>query len=276
MKSSLSPNSATLSEFQKIATEAAQVGGTILQDYAQSGFTIEHKDLVNLVTDADRESEAAIVNVLHRAYPSHQILAEEEGLHAASSSPFKWIIDPLDGTTNFAHGFPMYTVSIGLEYQGDCIVGVVWDPTKQELYAGAKGEGATLNGQPIQVSKVSKLHQALLVTGFGYDIRETADNNLDEFCRFSLGAQGVRRTGTASLDMCYVACGRFDGFWELKLNPWDTAAGLVIIQEAGGRVTNYKNEPFSIYGKKIVASNGLIHQEIVKVLEECRGNENLS
>ncbi len=174
----------------------------------------------------------------------------------------------MDGTTNFAHGFPMYAVSIGLEYEGRCIVGVVWDPTRQELYVSAKGEGATLNGQPIQVSKVSKLNHALLVTEFGYDIRETADNNLDEFCRFSLLAQGVRRTGTAALDMCYVACGRFDGFWELKLNPWDTAAGLVMIQEAGGRVTNYQNEPFSVYGKKIVASNGFIHEKILEVLKE--------
>lgn len=261
------PGSGKLQELEKVALEAAQVGAEILQKYAKAGFQIEHKTPLNLVTDADLDSERAIVEVIRTTYPTHQILAEEEGSHSSQNSLYKWIIDPLDGTTNFAHGFPAYNVSIGLEYEGKCILGVVIDPTRDEVFVAGGGSGATLNRKPIHVSAVPKLDQALLVTGFGYDIRENPENNLDEFCRFTLCAQGVRRTGSAALDMCYVACGRFDGFWELKLNPWDVAAGLVVVQEAGGKVTTYQDEPFSIYGRKMVASNGFIHGEILEVLQ---------
>ncbi|MEC4671099.1 MAG: inositol monophosphatase family protein [Nitrospirota bacterium] len=261
------PGSGKLQELEKVALEAVQVGAEILQKYAKAGFRIKHKNPLNLVTDADLDSERAIVEVIRTTYPTHQILAEEEGSHSSQNSLYKWIIDPLDGTTNFAHGFPAYNVSIGLEYEGKCILGVVIDPTRDEVFVAGGGSGATLNRKPIHVSAVPKLDQALLVTGFGYDIRENPENNLDEFCRFTLCAQGVRRTGSAALDMCYVACGRFDGFWELKLNPWDVAAGLVIVQEAGGKVTTYQDEPFSIYGRKMVASNGFIHGEILEVLQ---------
>jgi len=262
------PSSAELRAFKKTALEAAQVGGEILKKYAESGFQVEHKTRLSLVTDADKESEQAIVTLIKNAYPTHQILAEEEGMHSDHPSPFKWIIDPLDGTTNFTHHFPSYNVSIGLEYQNHCILGVVLDPTRPELFVAEYGGGATCNGRPIRVSQVKGLDKSLLVTGFGYDIRETADNNLDEFCRFTLRTQGVRRTGSAALDLCYVACGRFDGFWELKLNPWDTAAGVVILQEAGGKLTNYEGQPYSIYEKKMVASNGLIHDQILDVLRQ--------
>ena len=253
--------------FKKIAVEAARLGGAVLQEQARRGFNVEHKDAVNLVTDADRHAEQTIVEAIRAAYPDHRILAEERGAQAESTSDYQWVIDPLDGTTNFAHGFPAYCVSIGLEYQGRCILGVVFDPTRCELYLGAEGEGATLNGTPVQVSHTESLNAALLVTGFAYDIRESANNNLDHFSRFSLRAQGVRRTGTAALDLCYVAAGRFDGFWELKLHAWDTAAGIVIVQEAGGRITDFKGAPYSIYGKDLVASNALIHQEMLDVLK---------
>ena len=167
---------AELHELRKIAIEAAQIGGQILQKYSKSGFAIEHKTRLSLVTDADKESESAIVNLLQRNYPTHQILAEEKGTHSAQKSPFKWIIDPLDGTTNFTHGLPLYNVSIGLEYEGNCILGVVFDPTRPELFIAECGGGATCNGQPIHVSQISELGKSLLVTGFGYDIAETGDN----------------------------------------------------------------------------------------------------
>lgn len=240
----------------------------ILQDRARSGFQVEHKDVVNLVTDADRQAEQAIVAELRRAFPGHEILAEERGLSTPTHSPYRWVIDPLDGTTNFAHGFPAYCVSIGLEYHGILILGVVLDATRDERFVAERGRGATLNDRPIHVSETGALTDALLVTGFAYDIRESPENNLDHFTRFSLRAQGVRRTGAAALDLCYVACGRFDGYWELKLKPWDMAAGAVILDEAGGRLTDFTGRPFSIYGKQIVASNGPIHEEMLKVLSE--------
>ena len=251
-----------------IAVEAARNAGAIVEEYARKGFRVEHKDAVNLVTDADKRAEQVIVEAIRRAFPDHQILAEERG-QAGSTSQYKWVIDPLDGTTNFAHGFPAYCVSIGVEYQGRCILGVVFDPTRKELFVAEAGGGAFLNGTPLRVSRASRLDAALLVTGFAYDIRESEQNNLDHFARFALRAQGVRRTGTAALDLCYVAAGRFDGFWELKLHPWDTAAGSVILLEAGGRLSDLSGGSFSIYGKELVASNGTIHDEMLKVLKRA-------
>ena len=259
-----------LEDITKIAVEAAQLGGSILTDFAKKGFEIQKKSEINLVTEADLASEKAVVGVISKAFPSHQILAEEKGLHTTHESPYKWIIDPLDGTTNFAHGFPLYNVSIGVEYEGTVLVGVVLDPTRNELFVAKKEQGSTLNNTPIHVSTSQKLSNALLVTGFAYDVQTVADNNLKEFCAFSLRTRGMRRTGTAAIDLCYIACGRFDGFWELKLNPWDTAAGKLIVEEAGGKITNYKSEPYSIYGQDIIASNGLIHEEMVGVLKEIR------
>ena len=259
-----------LNSLVEVAIEAAQLGGSILTDYAQKGFEIQKKSDTNLLTDADLASEKAVVGIITKAFPFHQILAEEKGLHTKNENPYKWIIDPLDGTTNFAHGFPMYNVSIGVEYEGKVVVGVVLDPTRNELFVARQGQGATLNNHPIHVSNTAKLGDALLVTGFAYDVRTVADNNLKEFCAFSLKARGMRRTGTAAIDLCYIACGRFDGFWELKLNPWDTAAGKLIVEEAGGKITNYKGDPFSIYGQDLIASNGLIHDEMVGVLKKVR------
>ncbi|MDR4496203.1 MAG: inositol monophosphatase family protein [Nitrospirales bacterium] len=261
-----------LKAITEVAILAARQSGAILLDYAQKGFEIHRKDqAINLVTEADLHSEQAVLQNIRQAFPDHQILSEEQGLQDIPTHPIKWIIDPLDGTTNFAHGFPMYNVSIGVEYDGTCILGVVYDPTRNELFLGQKGKGATLNGAPIQVSDTPKLNEALLVTGFAYDVHTAKDNNLKEFCAFTLRARGMRRTGTAAIDLCYIACGRFDGFWELQLNPWDTAAGKVIVEEAGGKVTNYAGEPYSIYGQTIIASNGLIHQEMIDVLQLQRG-----
>jgi len=259
------PDRATRERLRTVAIEAARRAGAILDGYARNGFRIEHKDALNLVTDADTHSEQAIVETIGRTFPDHEILAEERG-RAGSRSPFKWIIDPLDGTTNFAHGFPAYAVSIGVEYQGRCILGVVLDPTRQELFVGEAGVGATVNGKPIHVSRTPKLDGSLLVTGFAYDIRVSKQNNLDHFANFAVRTQGVRRMGAAAIDLCYVACGRFDGFWELKLHPWDTAAGSVIVIEAGGRMSDFGGTPFSIYGQEMIASNGLIHDEMVEVL----------
>jgi myo-inositol-1(or 4)-monophosphatase len=196
------------------------------------------------------------------------LLAEEGGALAPGASPYQWIIDPLDGTTNFAHGFPFYAVSIGLEYAGNCVLGVVLDPVRNELFTAELGTGAFLNGERIRVSETEKFDQALLVTGFAYDIRDDPNNNLDHFTRLSLRAQGVRRTGSAALNLCYVAAGRFDGFWEVKLNPWDMAAGCVILREAEGLVTSFAKDTFSIYGQELVATNGLIHDEMLHLLNQ--------
>ena len=265
----LSPND--IDNLTQTAVQAARLGGAILQDYAQKGFTIESKgESINLVTEADLQSEKAVIQTIRHAFPDHQILSEEQGLQDIPSHPIKWIVDPLDGTVNFAHGFPMYNVSIGVEYQGTCVIGVIYDPTRDELFLGQHGRGATLNGKPIHVSAAPTLAEALLVTGFAYDIHTATDNNLKEFCAFTVRAGGMRRTGTAAIDLCYIACGRLDGFWELQLKPWDTAAGKVIVEEAGGKITNYAGEPYSIYGSTILATNRLIHSEMLGVLKETR------
>ena len=260
------PDEGLRRELKATAIAAARTAGGIIRDCARAGFRVELKDTVNLVTDADRRSEQAIIEAILAKFHDHRILAEEGGQHAAGASPFQWIIDPLDGTTNFAHGFPAYCVSIGIEYEGQGLLGVVYDPTRDELFTGERGSGAFLNDRPIHASKTVTLNQALLVTGFAYDIRVSPNNNLNYFNRFAVRAQGLRRTGTAALDLCYVACGRFDGFWELKLKPWDTAAGSVILTEADGRITDFKGGAFSIYGQEMAASNGLIHEAMLDVL----------
>ena len=257
-----------LDRILSVASDAARQAGAVLRESTRTGFSIEHKQIINLVTDADHRAEQRIIDVIQETFPTHSILAEERGLTEQSPSRYKWIIDPLDGTTNFAHGFPAYCVSIGVECDERGIIGVIYDPTRDELFTAQLGQGAQLNGAPISVSSTDHLDQALLVTGFAYDIRETPNNNLDHFARFALKVQGLRRTGTAALDLCYVAAGRFDGFWEVKLNPWDMAAGVVILREAGGMVTNFKGAPLSIYEHELVASNGVIHQSMLDILRE--------
>lgn len=250
------------------AVGAGRAAGKLLLEYARSGFRVRHKNPIDLVTDADHAAEQLIISHIRARFPMHRFLAEEQGHIEPSPSPYLWVIDPLDGTTNFAHGYPAYCVSIGLEYQGRCILGVVVDPSRDELFTAAEGSGAQLNGQTISVSETSILSTSLLVTGFAYDIRETARNNLDHFAKFALKAQGLRRTGSAALDLCYVAAGRFDGFWEVRLNPWDMAAGSVIVQQAKGQLTDFSGAELSIYGQELVASNGHIHQAMLTVLHE--------
>ena len=251
------------------AVAAARKACAILREQAKSGFGIERKtSIVNLVTDADRAAEQAIVEHLLAAFPTYGVLAEECGQAVRGESGHQWIVDPLDGTTNFAHGFPFYSISIALEQQGTCILGVVLDPIREELFTGEMGQGARLNGRPIRVSSIAALDDALLATGFAYDIRETADNNLDHFGRFALRAQGIRRTGSAALDLCYVAAGRLDGYWEVRLSPWDSAAGAVVLREAGGLITHFDGSPYSIYGQDLVASNGALHPAMLQVLAE--------
>lgn len=251
-----------------IAILAAKKAGAVLLHYARNGFRIDHKSLTNLVTEADHAAEQCVIDVIRAQYPDHRVLAEERGQINQGLSPYLWIIDPLDGTTNFAHGYPAYCVSIGLVHKEQPVLGVVYDPARDELFTAMRGGGARVNDRPLRVSQTAQLDLALLVTGFAYDIRETANNNLDHFARFALRTQGLRRTGSAALDLCYVAAGRFDGFWEVKLNPWDMAAGVVILQEAGGRVTNFRGETHSLYGQEIVASNGLIHDPMISVIQE--------
>ena len=251
-----------------VAVAAGKKAGAILLDYAKSGFRIEHKNPINLVTDADHAAERCVIDHLHAQFPTHGFLAEERGRIEQSTSPYLWIIDPLDGTTNFAHGYPAYCVSIGLEFRGRCVLGVVFDPSRDDLFTATEGCGAQLNGRPIHVSDTSVLDNSLLVTGFAYDIRESPRNNLDHFAKFALRAQGMRRTGSAALDLCYVAAGRFDGFWEVKLNPWDMAAGSILVKEAGGRLTDFLGHELSLYGQELVASNGHIHHAMLAVLNE--------
>ena len=248
-----------LNQFLDIATEAALVGGAILQKYWGNLENIQEKRPGDLVTEADQAAEKAILKVIGRHFPQHQILAEESGHQGNQDSQYLWAIDPLDGTTNYAHQYPFSASSIALLINGSPQVGVVFDPFHQELFRAATGLGATRNRQPIQVSKAQDLASSLLVTGFAYDRRETKDNNYAEFCHLTHLTQGVRRGGSASIDLAYIACGRLDGYWERGLSPWDIAAGIVLVQEAGGTVTAYDQSPQQLDSGRLLATNGGIH-----------------
>jgi len=249
------------------AIQLARDAGSILVQRLGAA-QISHKGDIDLVTEADLASEALIIEKIRSYYPQHSILAEESGvgLPAGSiESDWKWIVDPLDGTTNYAHGYPCFCVSIALEYKRELQIGVVYDPMRNEMFAAERGQGATLNDRKIRVSEVEDLNRAMLCTGFPYNVRERP-NFTREFANFTMQAQAVRRDGSAALDLAYVACGRFDGFWEDGLNPWDSAAGVLLIEEAGGRVSDYSDEPLNIYTKKVLCSNGLIHEAMLRVL----------
>lgn len=253
--------------FRNVAIEAAKKAGRILRNGLGSDLQIGYKGDLNLVTNIDTQSEKMIVALIHRRFPDHQILAEE-GHDRKNSSPYRWIIDPLDGTTNYSHGFPFFCVSIALEVRGKVLLGVVYDPIRNELFVAEKGKGASLNDQDISVSPVRSLARSLLVTGFAYDVRDHPRNNFNHFVNFTLNAQGVRRCGAAALDLCYLATGRIDGFWELNLRPWDTAAGSLIVTEAGGRITDFSGKRFSIYDSETLGSNKKIHTEMVDILKK--------
>ncbi len=265
------PSLKDLNIFLDIATEAALAAGSVLQQFWGNLESIEEKGRSgDLVTNADRAAEAEILKVFQRHLPEHPILAEESGPIAGSQSDYLWAIDPLDGTTNYAHQYPFYAVSIGLLYQGKPVVGVVFAPFLNELYRAATGLGATCNRQPIHVSKTATLANSLLVTGFAYDRRERDDNNYAEFCRLTHLTQGVRRGGSAAVDLAFVACGRLDGYWERGLSPWDLAAGIVLVEEAGGRVTAYDHSPFQMDSGRILATNGPLHEPLGDVLQNTR------
>jgi myo-inositol-1(or 4)-monophosphatase len=251
-----------------IAIEAAKHAGAFLRNNVGKVYEIQQKagQERNLVTEIDRKSEEIIIQTIKRHYPSHTILAEESGAQTDHSSKYKWIIDPLDGTTNFTHGLPVYCVSIGLEHNEEMILGVIYDPNLDELFTAEKGRGAFLNGKRISVSKTSTLKHSLLVTGFPYNIVENPNHAIERFVNFLMHAQAVRRMGSAAIDLAYVAAGRYDGFWEVALNPWDMAAGALLVQEAGGKLSDFAGNSFSVYQREICATNGLIHEEMISVL----------
>lgn len=260
---------------REIILEAAREGGQVLLRKFGRLSAVDHKGEVDLVTEADRESEAAIVGVLRRVFPFHDILAEEKDW-GRQISRYRWIIDPLDGTTNFAHGFPWFAISIALEVEGSITCGAVFNPFHRELFYAEKGQGAWMNDIPLRVSSISRLEDALVATGFPYDRKRSPVNNYDHFINFQQAAQACRRAGAASLDLVCTAAGRLDGYWEMKLKPWDVAAGKLIVEEAGGRITDFDGKPFDIYGCECLASNGRIHDQMRDVLRRGRRPEGIS
>lgn len=249
------------------ASDIALEAGAILRSYWGKLNQVRQKEYYwDLVTEADLASEAYILEQLKSRFPHHEVLSEEAGLTEVASSRYRWLIDPLDGTTNFTHQYPMVSVSIGLLIDDVPSVAVVYNPIFGELFQAARGAGATLNGAPIQVSTVIELEKALLATGFAYDRKTASENNYREFCYMTDQCQGVRRGGSAALDLAYVAAGRLDGYWERGLKPWDMAAGILLVLEAGGTVTSYENTPIDISSGRILASNPLIHATLSREL----------
>jgi myo-inositol-1(or 4)-monophosphatase len=249
----------------ELSKELALKAGKMLRENLGQKREIEFKGVVDIVTEMDKRAEAMIIAGIQESFPKHGILTEESD-ELVSDSPVRWIIDPIDGTTNYAHGYPVYCVSIGIEEAGVLKAGVVYDPNLDETFTAVAGKGAFLNGKPIRVSDTLELDKSLLATGFPYDIRTSSENNLDCFSRFAVRAQAIRRAGSAALDICNVACGRFDGFWELKLKPWDLAAAVLIAKEAGGRVTGMDGTEFGIFDGDVLVSNGHVHDEMLKVV----------
>ena len=261
------PSPKELNILLDIASEAALTAGAILQDYRGKLTSIEEKGRPgDLVTIADKTAEAAILEVLNRHVPDHAILAEESGQYGDINDEYQWAIDPLDGTTNYAHQYPFFAVSIGLLINGRPTVGVIYDPSHDDLFRAAKGLGATCNRRPIHVSTTQELKDSLLVTGFAYDRRETDDNNYAEFCHLTHLTHGVRRSGAASIDLTHVARGYLDGYWERGLSPWDLAAGAILVEEAGGQVTAYDTSEFDITSGRILATNGHLHRTLSETL----------
>ena len=245
---------------------AEEAGAILLEGYGRR-HDPERKGAIDLVTEYDRRSEELVLRRLAERFPGSAVLAEESGAHARTSdSPLRWIVDPLDGTTNFAHNYPFFAVSIAAELEGEVVAGAIYDPVRPEMFAAARGAGATRNGEPIHVSAIPRIEDALLVTGFPYDVRERPERLIPTFQAFLTRAQAIRRDGSATLNLAYLAMGRFDGFWEASLAPWDLAAGTLLVREAGGRVTNYRGEPFDLGAGEMLATNGALHAEMIEVL----------
>ena len=254
-----------LGRIRDVSVAAAARAGEILRNRWGRTHTIGKKGAIDLVTEADLASEDAIIQIIRAAFPDHTILAEESGV-TTGKGPYEWIIDPLDGTTNYAHHLPEFSLSITFALEGGVVFGLILNPVSGELFCGTRGGGATLNSRPIHVSSTKTVDESLLVTGFPYNLQSVIDPMIQRFERCLMAAQGVRRLGSAALDLCYVACGRFDGFWEQNLAPWDTAAGMIIAQEAGATISDFSDGPYSIDNKEILATNGLIHQEMIELL----------
>ncbi|MFZ1082352.1 MAG: inositol monophosphatase family protein [Candidatus Kryptoniota bacterium] len=247
--------------------EIAKIAGKFLKENEGKISQINEKgSFTNLVTNIDKASEAKIKDFIIKNFPDHGILAEESGA-SLPTSEFRWIIDPLDGTTNYTHSYPVYCVSIGVEYKGELIAGAVYDPNFDEMFSAEKGCGAFMNGKKLNVTPTNTLERSMLATGFPYDIERNPFNCIQHFKEFLTTAQAIRRLGSAALDICYVAAGRMDGFWEVNLHPWDTAAAVLITIEAGGKVSDFSGGKYSIYQKNILLSNGLIHEQMIEVLK---------
>jgi myo-inositol-1(or 4)-monophosphatase len=258
------------SSFLPAMSAIAREAGALLIQFFHQGLKIEYKGDADLVTAADRASEALIRERIAKQFPSHDVMGEEQGLNDRGSE-YRWYVDPLDGTTNFAHGFPVFAVSMALEHrsgtEGKRVAGVVYDPTRDELFAAEKGKGAQLNGKTIHVSKATQLKECLLATGFPSHKRHK-NPNIFFYHQITLRTHGVRRAGSAALDLCNVASGRFDGFWEFNLNPWDTAAGVLIVEEAGGKASRFDGSPFLLDSKETLVSNGLVHEALLHEFHE--------
>jgi myo-inositol-1(or 4)-monophosphatase len=256
-----------MTDLKEVLLEAIKESGAIIQQYFQGQFTVESKEGINnLVTEVDKLSEEKIIGIIKKYCPTHSIISEESG-EEKQDSEYQWIIDPIDGTVNFAHGIPICCVSIGLKKGDDLIYGSVYNPMMNELFFAEKGKGSTLNGMPISVSKKSDFRKACLVTGFPYKWPDLQEHPIKVFERFVLEGLPVRRLGSAAIDLCWVACGRFDGFWEYNLSSWDVAAGYLIVEEAGGRITNFEGDRYSVFDKQTLATNGLIHEEMLSLIK---------
>jgi myo-inositol-1(or 4)-monophosphatase len=254
-----------MNEVISSAADIAREAGSLLMNYFHRRVSVEYKGEADLVTEADRQSEVLIRERIRALWPTHDILGEEQGL-VDTGSEYRWYVDPLDGTTNFAHGFPVFCVSMALEHEGKRIAGIIYDPTRDELFTASQGKGAQLNGRQISVSKIANLAECLVGTGFPSHKRHK-NPNIFFYHQITLQTHGVRRPGSAALDLCNVACGRFDGFWEFNLNPWDTAAGVLVVQEAGGKVTDFHGGSFQLNSRETLASNGLVHDALLSEFE---------
>lgn len=253
-------------EFLPAITEIARAAGALVMEHFARHVQIEYKGEVDLVTVADRASEKLITDELRKRWPDHDILGEE-GTRSDSGSDYKWYVDPLDGTTNFAHAFPVFCISIGLEYKHELVAGVLFDPTRNELFSAANGNGAHLNSRPIHVSQTARMAESLLGTGFP-SFKRHKNPNIHFYHQLTLRSHGVRRAGSAALDLASVAAGRLDGFWEFNLNPWDTAAGALLVLEAGGKITNFAGGAFEISSRELLATNGVIHEELLREFDQ--------
>ena len=256
-----------LNQIKNTGIGAAYKSAEIINNLLGKLTHINKKGPIDLVTEADIASEKNIINAIRLRFPDHDILAEESGLNQTGNSSCQWIIDPLDGTTNFAHQIPLFAVSIAFAVNNEIKVGIVLNPVSGELFTGVRGQGATLNGNAIRVSRETNIAESLLVTGFPYDIKQMIDPVMLRFKQCVAASRGIRRLGSAALDLCFVACGRFEGFWEENLKPWDTAAGWLIAEEAGALVTDFSGEPYDVRKKEILATNGHIHNKMKSTLE---------